>query len=307
MKDARVLLEVVPPRSEDIMGCYKRLPKVLEQYGGDIDAINVPDVRDGEELNRPFTRLSQMDFAYWMRDVFPKQQILYRVVVHEPEGLQEAWMKQAVDAGVESVILVGGDSTGKQYTGVNLSEAAEIARRQRLTYGGVLIPTRRCANPQRPASEDEVDRVRRKLDGGYSAFFTQVLYEGESTKSLLADLMKAGVVVPRIYLSFSPVTDRGGIKFLRRLGVYIPDEVERALIDEAMDARDESSRMALDIWDGIVGFCMENGIPEGVLGVNVEYVDLKNLKPAVELAQEFSRRLARKKIGDAPCRLGVRA
>ncbi|MBI2583613.1 MAG: hypothetical protein HYW25_03015 [Candidatus Aenigmarchaeota archaeon] len=301
MNGSKVLLAAVPPLESDRHGCYSKLSTGLRIYEGSIDAIHVTDVRveDDVKRKRDSPRVPQMEFARQVREWVPdKNLILYRVVVHEGRDGHLKWMEEARALGVNTIVLVGGDRSDKTYQGLDLSQASELARQEGFDYGGIIIPTRRsdpALVPEeilrrrvRPARVDEVDRVRKKIGYGLSGFFTQILYESEGINRLLTDLVNAGVRVPRLFLSFSPAMSAEDIDFHAKLGAYVPEGVRRQL-EGAWKMDKASAVLAVELWRDVSEHCRNLGLPEDVLGVNVEYVNIRTMERTMKMIDEFGR------------------
>ena len=142
---------------------------------------------------------------------------------------------------------------------------------------------------ERPTRVDEVDRVRRKIaDYGFSGFFTQILYESEGINRLLTDLVNAGVRVPRLFLSFSPAMSTEDIDFHANLGAYVTEGVRRQL-EGAWKMDKASAVLAVELWRDISEHCRNLGLPEDVLGVNVEYVNIRTMERTMKMIDEFGR------------------
>ncbi len=242
------------------------------------------------------------EFASWLRDLTGKPIILYKVapVCTRPE--LEAWLEDAATMGCRDLILVGPDSSTKEYKegALQVGEAARIASKRHFRCGGIIIPTRRRQFVERPASVDEVDRVEVKVkEFGLVFFTTQIIYESEWMCCLLLDLVRrlSPGEIPKIFLTFSPFVCAEDLNFARKfLGVYIPMDVEHMLLG-ARSMREASISFLLRIWERISAFAREIGFPEQQLGVNAEYIDSRNprnVDAAFELAEEFGRLLRRK-------------
>ncbi len=297
----RVLMEACPPSREEQEKAYAVLRQSFSCYNS-FHAISVPDLQDSEEFKRERVRVSNEEFAAWLRSLTSKPLSLYKVTVSCTPDEFERWLEQARGLGCSDVFLVGGDSSRKpQREGaLQVGAAARIAGARGFRCGGIIIPTRREQFVQRPASVDETDRLLSKIrDHGLTFFSTQILYEGEWMCCLLLDLARRleEQEIPRIFLTLSPFVCTEDIVFAKKvLGVFVPSDVER-MLRGARSMREASISLLLAVWERITGFAREIGFPYDRLGVNVEYVDSRNprgVDAAFELAEEFGRLLRKK-------------
>ncbi len=298
---ARVLLEVCPPSVKDKHKAYAVLRQSFSCYNS-FHAVSVPDLQDATEFQRRRDRVPSEEFAAWLRDLTQKPLGLYKVSVSCTRGEFTDWLDQANGLGCSDVFLVGPDSSRKAYKrgALDVGSAAVIAREQGFRCGGIIIPHRRRHFAARPASMDEAERVLEKIREHQLSFFTtQILYESEWMCCLLLDMVRniPKTDIPKVFLTFSPFVCTEDIAFARNtLGVYIPDDVERALCG-ARSMREASISILLGVWERIASFAAAIGFPPDKLGVNVEYLDSRNprnVDAAFELAEEFSRFLRRR-------------
>ncbi len=299
---ARVILEACPPPLSDREKAYAVLRQSFACYNS-FHAVSIPDLQDEEEFNRRRERVANAEFAEFLRDLTSKPISLYKVSVSCNRDAFESWLDSAESIGCHDVFLVGGDSSSRRYPdgALQVGEAARIARGRGFRCGGIIIPTRRRQFVERPASEDELDRVRRKIgDYGFTFFSTQILYESEWMCCLLLDLARSiePERMPKLFLTFSPFVTAEDVRFARRtLGVFVPRDVEHMLLG-ARSMREASISWLIGVWDRIASFAAQIGFPADCLGVNVEYLDSRNprsVDASFELAEEFGRIFRRRR------------
>ena len=300
IETARVLLEACPPSLKDQDKAYAVLRQSFSCYNS-FHVVSVPDLQDGTEFRRIRERVPNDEFAAWVGELTHKPVSLYKVCVACTAKEFEAWLEEARSLGCEDVFLVGGDSSTKEYKdgALQVSSAAKIAQSNGFRCGGIIIPTRRKQFVSRPASLDETERLIIKVrEHGFRFFTTQILYEGEWMSCLLLDLVRRMEPdeLPKVFLTFSPFVCAEDITFARKtLGVYVPQDVDRALRG-ARSMREASISLLLLAWERLSTFASEIGYPKDKLGVNVEYLDSRNprnVDAAFELAEEFGRLLKR--------------
>ena len=298
ISSARVLLEACPPALADREKAYAVLRQSFSCYNS-FHVVSIPDIQDNSEFQRERSRVSNSEFASWVGALTSKPLSLYKVCTSCTAPEFEQWLDEARTLGCGDVILVGGDSSDKQYKegALRVDSAAAVAQARGFRCGGIIIPTRRRQFVSRPASVDETERLITKVRSyGIQFFTTQILYEGEWMSCLLLDLVRQmeTAELPKLFLTFSPFVCAEDIAFARKtLGVYIPSDVSRFLRG-ARSMREASISSLLLVWERLATFAVEIGYPEERLGVNVEYLDSRNprnVDAAFELAEEFGRLL----------------
>ena len=296
MLSARVVIEACPPPRRQQDKALALLEHAFRCYSR-FDAVSVPDIQDGAEFGRSRKRLSNLEFGAWVRERVELPLSLYTVSVANTRDQFEIWLEGARALDCHDVVVVGGDSSSKDYAGLGIEAAAQIADDQGFHTGGIIIPTRRKEFKPRPASMDELERLETKIrEWPLSFFTTQILYDSEWTSCLLLDLVRrVGIeAFPKIMLTFSPFVCAADIDFAKKaLGVYVPSDVER-LLRGARSMSEEAIGIILVVWERISTFATEIGIPLEKLGVNIEYINTRNprnVRAAFELAEEFGRLL----------------
>jgi 5,10-methylenetetrahydrofolate reductase len=301
LASAKVILEACPPSTGDKDKAFAVLRQSFSCYNS-FHAVSVPDLQDSGEFSRARERVSNDDFAAWLKELTDKPISLYKVCVGMKREEFEGWLDHADGLGCHDIFLVGPDSSQKQFPGdvLQIDSAAAVAKQRGFRCGGIIIPTRRIQFGPRPASLDETERLIAKIRNvGLSFFTTQILCEGEWMSCLLLDLVRAMEKdeLPQIFLTFSPFVCAEDLTFARKtLGVYVPGDVSR-MLRGARSMREASISFLLLVWERLATFAMEIGYPKEKIGVNVEYLDSRNprnVDAAFELAEEFGRVLKRR-------------
>jgi hypothetical protein len=288
-----IIYTVIPPPADAarpaVEACVDCLQALLEDVP--VHAINLPEVRD--ETTRPGPRTSAFVpklaprlFADAIRrrlhdtslDVIVDRGIVYTNWANQTVWLRKTWSGY----GVRNLILVGGESSQKRYAGPPVSEAARRISRElkpQCNYflGGITIPTRR----------NEPERLVGKAESGIEFFTSQVLYEAENVCRLLREYhqqcLETRLEPKRIFLSFAPVSSARDVEFLKWLGVEIPRDVERMVLDGWIGTAWRSIRVAERILRDILAFVRDEeiGVP---LGINVEHVMKHNFEVSRDMA-----------------------
>jgi 5,10-methylenetetrahydrofolate reductase len=247
-----------------------------------VDAFNLPEIRDedrgAERTHRFIERVEPRSFGSQLVRELHTGVVVNRVVVHEPH--QNRWLRETQDTfGIDSVVLVGGESSKVKYPGPTVLEAARQARSAGLEtcLGGITIPSR----------AHEADRIRTKNDAGLEFFTTQVLFDSNDIVGLVQRL---NGLEARIFLSFAPVSHPRDVEILRWLGVDIPPDLDRFLLGD--ESRENNSRSclerSLDLSQRILMDVFDNLPPDPpAIGLNVEHINRRNFSAAVEMLERL--------------------
>ena len=89
-------------------------------------------------------------------------------------------------------------------------------------------------------------------------------------------------------MSFAPVSSQKNIKFLKWLGVEIPKETEKILIEDLSKMSERSMEIAVKVLEETLKHLNENNIIVPI-GLNVEHIMSYNFQASIEMLQELSR------------------
>src|SRR5207247_1752533 len=196
------------------------------------------------------------------------------------------WVKESLEDGLRSFVLVGGTSSRVRYPGPSVLEANQILRAAAKGHPDVAL-----GNITIPDRENEVDRLVEKTQAGCDFFTTQVLFEAEPMATVLRAYGKRcaalGLKPATVLLSFAPVSDYQDLEFLAWLGASVTPRTEEALVANGEGAPGRSSiDVARTLWSHLHAAAATSR-PAVPLGVNVEEVSLHNFDLAVQIAREF--------------------
>jgi 5,10-methylenetetrahydrofolate reductase len=274
------MFEIVPPEE----GKPEALEDVVREAAGVrplVDAINLPEIHDeargGERTYRFVPRVEPRLLGDRIQHEVGVEAVINRVTVYDSDPVQ--WLTETRQKyGIEHVVLVGGESTGRQYAGPGPGEAAKRIRDGGLplTLGGISIPSR----------TNEAERIRKKADSGMTFFTTQVLFDSNDIVWLI---QKLNGLQARIFLSFAPVSHPGDLKFLRWLGSDLPPSLDRFLLTEKPDSPKETCcERSLDLAQRILMDVFDNLPPDPpLIGLNIEHVNRRNLSSAVRMLERL--------------------
>ena len=232
-----------------------------------VDGLVVYDIQDETGRNaaaRPFPFMGTVDPRDYAR-LLPLPTIVYKALGSMDEAAWRAWLAETAPHH-PLVSVVGRPTSGVRHA-LPLSRAIRIAA-ERCTVGGVLIAERHTAE------RSEAARLLAKGIEGCGYFISQTVYHADATIRLLADYARdcrgAGVEPKRVVLSFAPVGREKTLAFLEWLGVRVPLEVKKAILENA-NPLGKSIEICRDNLRRILEQPYAAEIP---LGVNVESVSI---------------------------------
>ena len=285
-----VAYEILPPREKDgTLNSYAaNISSLLSQTH--IDAINIPEVRDevarGERPVKNQLRAEPREFGRLLQDIVGVEAIVNRVVVHQKLNDELKWLEETNKKyEIENLITVGGESRSIEYPGPSVNEALAAIKKNEninLLCGGISIPSR----------EKESLKLIEKSENGSEFFTTQVLYDSSKIIKMISHYQKRcdekKTFPRRLLLSFAPVSSKKNIKFLKWLGVEIPAETEKSLIEDLSIMTDKSMEITVNVLKEILNHLNENDIIVPI-GLNVEHIMSYNFQASIEMLQELSR------------------
>ncbi len=285
-----VAYEILPPREKDgTLNSYAaNISSLLSQTH--IDAINIPEVRDevarGERPVKNQLRAEPREFGRLLQDIVGVEAIVNRVVVHQKLNDELKWLEETNKKyEIENLITVGGESRSIDYPGPSVNEALAAIKKNEninLLCGGISIPSR----------EKESLKLIEKSENGSEFFTTQVLYDSSKIIKMISHYQKRcdekKTFPRRLLLSFAPVSSEKNIKFLKWLGVEIPSETEKSLIEDLSIMTDKSMEITVNVLKEILNHLNENDIIVPI-GLNVEHIMSYNFQASIEMLQELSR------------------
>ena len=247
-----VAYEILPPREKDgTLNSYAaNISSLLSQTH--IDAINIPEVRDevarGERPVKNQLRAEPREFGRLLQDIVGVEAIVNRVVVHQKLNDELKWLEETNKKyEIENLITVGGESRSIDYPGPSVNEALAAIKKNEnidLLCGGISIPSR----------EKESLKLIEKSENGSEFFTTQVLYDSSKIIKMISHYQKRcdekKTFPRRLLLSFAPVSSEKNIKFLKWLGVEIPAETEKLLIEDLSKMTEKSMEIAVNVLQG---------------------------------------------------------
>jgi len=275
-----IFYELIPPKA----GATAEMETLLELVrglAGMVDAINIPEIneesRQGNRQARLPERVEPRVFARAIQQATGMETVVNRVTVIETAQKQRDWLRETCEEyGVRNLVLVGGESSAREYPGPSVVETAALAADLGLGLflGGITIPSR----------SREAARIRRKYEQGLRFFTTQVLFDPNDTVDLLQSLNGLDV---RLFLSFAPISNLRDIEFLEWLGVDVPRNIAWVIEQAGEPAKAAektialASRILTDTFDHLPAH-------PPALGLNVEQITRRTYGFAKQMLRDLS-------------------
>lgn len=283
-----LLFGITPPKASNPMEKLHQITETtltrLQSAGPDGAVLyDIAEEQDRNPEARPFPFLPTLDPADYIAHYltgWQKPTVIYRAVGKYTESELRAWM-EAQDSDQVLSVLVGASSS-QNLGATSLRRAYEIRQEVRpdLLTGAVVIPERHTSRG------DEHRRMLGKQASGVSFFVSQILYDTNAAKNLLADYVDEcearGEEPKPVVFTLSVCGSVKTLDFLDWLGVKVPYWMQRDLrrADSTLDA---SYVQAKAIAADMVQYGRRIGVP---IGLNVESVSTRRveIEAAVQLA-----------------------
>lgn len=298
-KEKVILYELIPPclnTSVESQNAYVNCAiDLLQSTHTKIDAINIPEIRQEEsqtkqsESENYVPKIEARAFASSLKSHINNKifnVIVNHCTVYNSLEQEKKWLKETYEKfGIDTMILVGGNTSLKSYPGPSVNDMSSIITEHynsHILCGGIVIPSRR----KKEERCDEPYRMLQKSQAGIQFFTSQVIYSHDSVTKLLFDYdvlcKKTNTQPKKIFLSFAPISSKKDLLFLRWLGVEVPDQIEQYLFESELGTGWRSIKISLHFFQQIINFVHAHhlNIP---LGLNIEHITRHNF----ELSREF--------------------
>ena len=277
-----VFYELIPPKAS-APAEMETLLELVRGLRGKVDAINIPEIYEESRQGSPHQgrgarqpeRVEPRVFARAIHSATQMETVVNRVTVLETAERQRCWLRATHEEyGVRNLILVGGESSAKEYPGPSVLQMAEAASDLGFFLGGITIPSR----------SREAARIRHKYEHGLRYFTTQVLFDPNNTVDLLQSLNGLDV---RLLLSFAPISNARDVAFLEWLGVDVPRNIAWAVEQAGEPAKAAektialASRILTDIFHDLPAH-------PPALGINVEQITRRTYGAAQQMLAELT-------------------
>lgn len=261
-----------------------------------IDAVILYDVQeesDRVKYERPFPYLETVDptvFSEKYLQPLNIPRIVYRCVGKYTKEQLAQWI--TTNSQQEQYSVFVGASSSDQQVNLKLADAYKLNEQlnSKLLLGGVIIPERHLKY------NDEHLRVIKKVASGCKFFVSQAVYNVEAAKNFLSDYyyycQHNNMEMVPILFNFTPCGSLKTLEFMKWLGINIPRWLENELIN-ANDILDTSITLSKDIFQELLDFGLEKGIP---IGCSIESVSTRKVEidASIQLVQDIGHILTKK-------------
>ncbi|WP_265445201.1 methylenetetrahydrofolate reductase [Acetivibrio straminisolvens] len=282
---------ITPPKKNNTEEKIKEISqKHIERIKGlDIDGLVIYDLQDEKDRiaeDRPFPFMETVDPQTYSENYLnalkiPK--IIYRSVgKYTPDEFIH--LIRPVPGQDAFSVFVGAASRNQSVL-LKLSDAYKISQDTNpdLVLGGVAIPERHMKNT------DEHLRIIGKINKGCKYFITQAVYNVEAAKDFLSDYYYYSknnnlAMVPIIF-TLTPCGSTKTLEFMKWLGISIPRWLENDLMNSE-DILNKSVSLSKSIFNELMEFCLEKGIP---VGCNIESVSVRKveIEASIDLTKDI--------------------
>ncbi len=257
----------------------------------DLDALILYDLQDESDRvdqERPFPFLPTIDPVVYSKEYLSAlniPRIIYRCVGKYSKEEFSNWLQTETNKDRFSV-FVGASSKDKAVK-LKLKEGYRLRKELNpdLILGGVTIPERHSAK------DNEHQKIFKKIDYGCRFFVSQCVYNLSYAKNLLSDYYyhcqeHNQDMVPIIF-TFTPCGSKKTLKFMKWLGINIPQWLENDL-KHSEDILERSVQVAKENFAELFRFAQEKKIP---IGCNIESVSIRKveIKAAIQLAKAIKK------------------
>ena len=211
------------------------------------------------------------------------ESVVYKCVA-ETKSEEEfgSWLDDASRA-TRAYNLVGGASSSQEYSGPTIARAAEMVKAtdKGCAFGGVTIAERHVKKG------NEHETLCAKMAAGAEWFISQAIYDADATIKLIndygAECAKRGVEAKKIILTFAPCGREKTMRFIKWLGVSVPEDVEREILESDAPVQ-KSVSILTAMCQKIIDETKGSNVP---LGVSVESVSI--FKNEIQAAHDLFR------------------
>lgn len=291
---------LTPPKQdnsiEKIIEISERQKKRIRDIS--IDGLILYDIQEESERvnkDRPFPFLPTINPVEYertyLRDLnLPK--IIYQCVGKYTKDQFSDWIETDFEQDRFAVFV--GASSHKQEVSLPLQEAYRLRQKlnKHMVLGGVIIPERHLKQ------NDEHLRLIHKIQNGCQFFVSQAIYNIEASKNFLSDYYyhcnyHQLEMVP-ILFTLTPCGSLKTLEFMKWLGISIPKWLENDLT-HSEDILDQSIILAKKIFEELLDFALEKGIP---IGCNIESVSVRKaeIEASIQLVKDVHRIIQSKNV-----------
>lgn len=280
------ILEIVPPplfwAESEILSYANQVSKTLKKIN--LSSFCIPEVvEEDREGVRTIPFSPKMDpyqfFTLLEPTGFTLNPTLYKVSVLMNKKDFEDWIAEMYQAGIRSIVIVGGGTHTKVYPGYTVTEAIRWIKNHypSMEVGAMTIFSR--------AREEE--KIFDKILSGVDFFYSQIIFEPLSAKLVLSNVkelcLKNQVEFPPIYLSLAVAATKEDINFMKWLGVEFPAAITHYLLSENnLKIAEKAAKINELLASDLIAWKKNRHLP---IFFKIEHIIYNNLQLSAELYQ----------------------
>ena len=290
---------ITPPKSTNSHEKIKAIAKTqIERISRlEIDALIIYDVQDESDRTkeeRPFDFVRFVDPSVYANEYLKEldiPKIVYRCVGNYDKVDFVHWLEEDID---QYSVFVG-TASRDQKVKISLGQAYEEHSKSQTKplLGGVTIPERHLV------LKDEPQRLEAKVKSGCDYFVSQCVYDTDISKAFLKDYKTYfeanNLPIKPIIFTLTPCGSEKTLKFIKWLGIRVPDWVEEDLLN-AEDMLAHSLNLISAFFVELTSYAKSLDIP---IGCNIESVSIRKteIEASIDLAKEIKAYIERQSKG----------
>ena len=176
------------------------------------------------------------------------------------------WLNTAASNGVGNIMALRGDppqgSESFEPAADGLSHANELVEliREQHPEMGIGVAGYPEKHPEAPTADVDLENLKRKVDAGADAIFTQLFYDNHTYLDFRDRCVKAGIAIP-VVPGIMPITEFSRIKRITSMcGASIPDDLAKRL-ETAQDDKQAQFEIGVDFATEQCRQLIDAGIP----------------------------------------------
>lgn len=215
------------------------------------------------------TRDRTLDWCADIQQLYGQTATAHLTCVNATRPQLQEWLSLAHERGIQNIMALRGDPPEGQESFRPLDGGLQYANelvamiREQWPEMGIGVAGYPEQHPESPDAQTDLENLKRKVDAGADAVFTQLFYQNDHFFDFRKRYEQAGIGVPLIP-GIMPITDFSRIQRITSMcGATVPDDLARRL-EAAQD--DKQSQFDIGV-EHAVNQCRQL-ISEGVPGIH---------------------------------------
>lgn len=232
-------IEIFPPKTEEGNAALRRHMKTLVEHKPAFMSCTYGAGGSTQDRTLSWCKEIQGDFQ--------RTAMAHFTCVGSSRDELNQWLDQAAEAGIQNIMALRGDppqgETEFKVAEGGLSYANELVEliRNHPSDFGIGVAGYPEKHLEAPSMDVDLDNLKRKVDAGADAIFTQLFFDNSNFFSFRDRCQKMGIEIP-IVPGIMPITNFARIKRITSMcGTVFPDDLSKKLeaVQEDTDAQFE--------------------------------------------------------------------